>query len=144
MKPLTTMTAIAALIAGVSFAQAQNSANTNSPSSINAKQHSTDGAQSGSENGTTAKMKAPGNTAREAQSNGNVPPSSINAKEPDTNSNKSGNETTASKKMRKSTTGMSATEKSESTVSPANKDAKESGTFSSKSGSQTGGTGPSK
>jgi hypothetical protein len=146
MKKLTTMTAVAALIAGVSFAHAQNAGNTNSPSSINAKQHSTEGAQSGSQSTATAQMKKKTvQAAGETQSDHSVSPSDPNAKMPDTQSSKSGNQSAATKKMKKSTTGMKAGETSSSTVSPANIDAKKSDTFNSKSGSQSGGTtGPAK
>lgn len=59
MKTLTTMTAIAALIAGISFANAQNSGNTPSnsatpPSSINSKATDTHSSKSGSESSGAA------------------------------------------------------------------------------------------
>ena len=60
MKTLTTMTAIAALITGISFANAQNSGNAPSnsatpPSSINSKAPDTDATKSGSQPSSTAK-----------------------------------------------------------------------------------------
>ena len=59
MKTLTTMTAIAALIAGISFANAQNSGNAPSnsatpPSSINSKATDTNSSKSGSESSGAA------------------------------------------------------------------------------------------
>lgn len=59
MKTLTTMTAIAALIAGISFANAQNSGNTPSnsatpPSSINSKATDTSSSKSGAQNSGAA------------------------------------------------------------------------------------------
>lgn len=149
MKNLTTLTAIAALIAGVSFAHAQNATTpgnkTPPPSSINAASPGTQDGKSGTESTAAAKTKKKGMKAQgQAQANPSVSPSDINAKTPDTQSSKSGSQTAGTKQMKKSTTGMNAGEKSESNVSPANIDAKTPDTQSSKSGSQSGGNGPSK
>lgn len=62
MKTLTTMTAIAALVAGISFANAQNAATPNAktppPSSINAGgQTGTNDSKSGSQSSGSAAMK---------------------------------------------------------------------------------------
>jgi hypothetical protein len=150
MKKLTTMTAIVTLIAGVSFAHAQNATTpgnkTPPPSSINAASPGTQDGKSGTESTAAAKMKKNGMKARDqAQANPSVSPSDINAKTPDTQSSKSGSQTAATKKMKKrSTTGMKAGGTSNSNVSPGNIDAKAPDTQSSKSGSQSSGTGPSK
>jgi hypothetical protein len=65
MKTLTTMTAIAALVAGISFAHAQNSATPNNTTpaqnSINAgSQTGTGGSQSGTQMNGNAAMKSNG------------------------------------------------------------------------------------
>ena len=139
MKTLTTMTAIAALLAGISFANAQNSGNTPSnsappPSSINSKATDTTSAKSGSESSGAVEMKAKSAQQGQATQN-NVPPNSLNAKMPDTQSNKSGGQA-ANPKAGASTTGMNSDSKANANVSPSSINAKEPDTNTNKSGSQ--------
>ncbi|HZL31368.1 MAG TPA: hypothetical protein VFC54_09960 [Pseudolabrys sp.] len=109
MKTLTTMTAIAALIVGVSFANAQTNKNATPSSGMNAAQPDS---QSGSTKGTAINtesnndQKAAGKTASDkkmkssttgmkasdSKANANVSPNNPNSKMPDTNSTTSGSE----------------------------------------------------
>jgi hypothetical protein len=72
MKTLTTLTAVAALIAGISIASAQNAGgSSSSPSSINKGMNTgtPNAGQSGSESSTTA-MKSGGTMEKQAMGNG--------------------------------------------------------------------------
>ena len=143
MKTLTTMTAIAALIGGISIAHAQNSGNTPSnnatpPSSINSQATDTQSSKSGSESSGATEMKAKGTQQGQATPN-NVPPNSLNAKMPDTQSNKSGGQA-ANPTTGASTTGMNSDTKANANVSPSSINAKGTDTNSNKSGSQPSST----
>jgi len=138
MKTFTTLTAVAALVAGMSVANAQNAGNTMkqdpAPNSINSGvQTGTGGAKSGTETNGAVKMKAGTN----AQNKTEAPtPGNINAGVQTGNGNsKSGSETngTAMKKSGSATVGS----KPEETTPPSSKNSGvQNGTGSNKSGNQ--------
>ena len=138
MKTFTTLTAVAALVAGMSVANAQNSGNTMkqdpAPNSINSGvQTGTGTAKSGTETNGAVKMKAGTNAQNKTET---PPPSSINAGVPTGNGNAmSGAETkgSAMKKSGSATVGS----KPEETPPPSSKNSGvPNGTGSTKSGTQ--------
>lgn len=137
MKTFTTMTAVAALIAGMSFANAQSSATNPPPSSINAgTQTGTGDSKSGAETKGTA-MK-PGGIKVKAGAKAETTPNNINAgTQVGTGDNKSGSETKGTAMKKTGTSKQTVGSGTADTPPPSSINAGgQTGTAGSKSGNQ--------